>query len=184
MRRAFTLSELLVGVALGLALMGLGLLMFRSIGHASLTGGSQLELQVRVRECIRRLTPLVKLATPPNSQQTAIYAPDIGVTASNCVYCSPEDSVALSPPAFDPRNATYTLLQVRWDTATRDLILEDFYNPTRQRVLARNLSLFSVTRVHRIGLRFVVEQQAQVRDFRGFPKVQRFQLSDALQLPE
>ncbi|MBT9588235.1 hypothetical protein IV102_33165 [bacterium] len=183
-RRAFSIAEVLVAAGIGLALMALGLRLFLQIGAATLSGSSQLELQLSTRETLRRLVPYLKMATPPNSQQTAVYAPDIGQTAGNVVFCSPEDVFDASPPAFDPRNPSYILLQVRWDTATQKLILEDFYNPTRNSILARKVSKFRVTRSHRIGLRIEVERQTLSRDLRGNPKTVRFELSDTLQLPE
>lgn len=179
-----TLPELVVAGTIAIVLMAVGLLLFRRVSSASLSGASQLELQLSTRESLRRLVPILKMATPPNSQQTGIYSPDIGITAANVVFCSPEDLLNLHPPAFNPRDPFYILLQVRYEASSRQIILEDFYAPSRHNVLAHQVSDFKVSRLHRIGLRLQIERQTQINDSRGYPKTVKFQLFDVLQLPE
>ncbi|MBX3168706.1 MAG: hypothetical protein KF760_14925 [Candidatus Eremiobacteraeota bacterium] len=184
MKRAMTLAEVLVAGALSLVLLGVGLVLLRRLGSASLSGSSQLQLQLTTRETLRKIVPMLKLATAPNSQQTAIYTPDIGATAANVVFCSPEDLLNPNPPAFNPRDPFYILLQIRYAADKRQILLEDFYAPERYTVLGHQVSDFQVARTQRIGLRLQMERQATIRDSRGFPKPIKFQLSDSLQLPE
>lgn len=182
--RAFTLAEVLVAGALALVVLGIGLVLLRRLGSASLSGSSQLQLQLNTRETMRKLVPMLKMATPPNSQQTAVYHPDIGATAANVVFCSPEDMLNPSPTAFNPRDPVYMLLQVRWDSYSQRLFLEDFYNPTRFTVLGHQVSKFAVVRSTRIGLRLDLERQTTIKDSRGYPKTVKFELADTIQLPE
>ena len=176
---------MLVAGALGLVLMALGLMLFRRIGSASLAGSSQLQLQTSTRETLRRIPPILRMAMPPNSQQTAIYYPDIGASAANVVFCCPEDLVDnTSSATFNPRDPVYFLFQMRWEPATQQIVLEDFYSPDRSRIMARQVSAFRVARTQRIGLRLQLERQVTIRDSRGYPKVQRFELSETFQLVE
>lgn len=183
-RRAFSLTEVLVAAGVGLMLMAIALLLLRRITTASMSGGSQLQLQLTTRETLRKIVPMLKMATSPNSQQTAIYSPDLGATAANVVFCSPEDLLDATPPAFNPRDPLYILLQVRYDASSRQILLEDFYSPTRYTVLGYQVSEFKVTRTQRIGLRLELARQAMVRDSAGYTKPVDYELSDSLQLPE
>ncbi|MBS2033634.1 hypothetical protein JST97_01525 [bacterium] len=178
------MTELIVACAIGVMLMAIGMLLFRRVTFASLSGSSQLQLQLSTRESLRRMVPLLKMATPPNSQQTAIYSPDIGLTTGNIVFCCPEDLLNPQPPPFDPRDPFYILLQIRYDPSSREVLLEDFYTPTRSNVLAYQVSDFKISRLHRIGLRLQIERQILINDSRGYPKPVKYQLSDVLQLPE
>ena len=182
--RAFTILEVLIAGAVGLLLIGVGLAVFLRLGSASLSGSSQLQLQLMTRETLRKIVPMLKMATAPNSQQTAIYSPDIGATAANVVFSSPEDLLNPNPPAFDPRDPVYLLLQMRWDSTSRQLLLEDFYSPTRYTILGNQISDFKVARTQRIGLRLQLERQTLIRDSRGYSKPVKFDLADTLQLPE
>jgi hypothetical protein len=185
-RQAFTIAEVLIASFVGLLLMTVALFLFNQVGGASYLGSSQLELQMHTREILRRLGPTVRMATAPNSAMTGIYAPDIGATASNVVFCCPEDLLSQTPAAFNPRTPVYYLLHLRYDTPSRQLILEDFYSPTptRQQILGRDTQLFQATRTHRIGLRLEVECQKQMRDISGRPKTIKFNLADSIQIPE
>jgi hypothetical protein len=182
--RGFSLLEIILAGVLGLSVMTLGLLLFRRVGTASLSGSSQLELQLSTREGLRRLGPILRMATAPNSQANAIYSPALSQTAANVVFSSPDDQLASNPPPFDPRNPSYILLQVRYDSVSRRVLLEDFYNPTRHRVICRNVSDFRVTRTHRQGINLYLRREAQIKDARGFPKNISFYLQDAIQMPE
>lgn len=183
-RRALTLPEVLVAASVGLMLMAIALVLLRRITAASVSGSSQLQLQLTTRETLRKIVPMLKMATSPNSQQTGIYSPDLGVTAGNVVFCSPEDLLNASPPPFNPRDPNYILLQIRYQPASHQLLLEDFYSPTRYTVLGYQVHQFKVSRTHRIGLRLELTRQALVRDSAGYSKPVDYQLSDSLQLPE
>lgn len=183
-KRALSLTEVLVAAGVGLMLMAIGLLLLRRLTSASVSGSSQLQLQLTTRETLRKIVPMLKLATSPNSQQTAIYSPELGVSAANVVFCSPEDLLDESPPAFNPRDPHYILLQIRYDATSRQILLEDFYSPTRYTVLGYQVSDFKVARTQRIGLRLELARQTTVRDSAGHSKPLEYQLSDSLQLPE
>lgn len=183
-RRALTLPEVLVAAGIGLMLMAVALLLLRRVTSASLSGGSRLQLQLSTRETLRKIVPLLKMATPPNSQQTGIYSPDLGVTAANVVFCSPEDMLNPNPPEFNPRDPVYILLQLRHDPASRKLLLEDFYHPDRYTVLGHQVSDFQVVHTQRIGLRLKIVREMPVRDHLGYTKPLQYELSDTLQLPE
>ena len=183
-RRALSIPEVLVAAGLGLVLMAVALVLFRRVTSASFAGASRLQLQLSTRETLRKIVPLLKMATPPNSQQTGIYSPDLGVTAGNVVFCSPEDMLHPNPPEFNPRDPVYLLLQIRHDATSRQILLEDFYTPARHTVLGYQVRDFQVVHTQRIGLRLKIVRELTVRDPLGHSKPLQYELSDSLQLPE
>lgn len=183
-RRGFTIAEVLVAAGVGLLVMAMGLAIFLKMSDAGRLGESWLSLQLNAREVDRRLLPLLRMATPPNSAREGIYLPEDANPAATVVFCVPEDLLAATPAPFDPRAPVYHLVQIRHDVPRQQLLLEDYYHPERVRVLGRNVTQFQVVRADRAGLTFTLEFRLVTRDARGLPKPLSYKLSDSVQLPE
>jgi len=181
-RQAATLIEVLLAAVLGLSFFAILIAIFLQLGAAGRMGGSRIDAQLRARQAARRVVPYLRFATPPNTAAEAIYYPDQDTTASNVVFAVPEDLLKTATP-FDPRNPSYYLYQIRHDSASKKLILEEFYSPTSATNLAIDIAAFNVTRIHLGGLVLRLRTESTARDARGYQKVVPYEIEEAVEVP-
>lgn len=182
--KGFTLLEVLLASVLGLLVFALLLSLFLHLSASGRLGEGRLANQLRARQTMRRLVPLVRLAASPNTAKDGVYLPDQNVTASNVVFSSPDDLMDPNPAAFDPRNPVYTLYQVRFDAAARQLTLQEIYAPGRSDVIATDIVAFNVTRTHPNGVILRLKTEAQVRDLRGTTRTVDYSIDEAIEVPQ
>lgn len=174
----------MVASVIGLALLATLLAMFLQLSSAGRLGESRLAIQLRARQAMRRVIPWLRFASAPNTAQEGIYKPDLNATASNVVFSVPQDLLVTGAPVYNPRVPSDVLYQIRHNGGTRQLLLEDFYQPARHQLLATDIAAFNVTRTHVLGLMLRLRTEANVGDARGYTRKVDYQIQEALEVPQ
>lgn len=169
---------------IGLALLTVMAGTFLRITNAGRLGSGRIANQLRARQAVRRIVPMLRFATAPNSMKNAIYYPDTSVAASNVVFALPENYLDPGATPFDPRSPVYYLYQLRHDNVRQKLILEDFYNPAQANTIAIGINAFNVTRTHPNGLVVRIGTQSSVRDEGGRTRTIDYQIDEAVEIPQ
>ena len=183
-KSAYSLVEILIAAGVGLALFAVMIALFVEFSASGRLGQGRLAIQLKARQAMRRVVPLVRLASSPNTAKDGIYLPDLNLTSTNVTFSSPDDLLTPNAPAFDPRNSLYFLYQVRLDSSNRKLLLSEIYAPSRSSTLATEIADFQVKRTHPNGVILRIKTDTSVRDLRGNQKTIDYTIEEAVEVPQ
>lgn len=156
--------------------------MLRGVIASSHHGSQRQDLQIAVREAVRRAVPLLRAAVAPNEVLPAIYQPGMGASASEVVFYSTEE--LMNPAAtFDPRNPVYLLYRMRHDPVEEVLWLEDTAGALEPRVVGRNITAATFERTGERSLRLHVSSEIEVRGATGQRRLEDYTLQSGIHLP-
>ncbi|MCA9794189.1 MAG: prepilin-type N-terminal cleavage/methylation domain-containing protein [Candidatus Eremiobacteraeota bacterium] len=182
MRRGFTIAELLVSVAL-LSIIGvIFAFALRGFIASSHQGSQRVEMETQLREATKRTNLTLRSAIAPSEIQTAIYAPAVGATGPEVIFCAPAELMDPTTP-FDPRNPVYELFRIRQLAGPATLVLESVYGAAPQRVLGRQISDFQVERLADTVVTATIEGSTTIRGASGQSRTQTTQTKTSIQLP-
>ncbi|MGE0493040.1 MAG: type II secretion system protein [Vulcanimicrobiota bacterium] len=182
MRRGFTIAELLVSVALLSIIGAMFAFALRGFIASSHQGTQRVEMEIQLREATKRSSLILRSAVAPSEIQTAIYAPGVGATASEVIFCAPAELMDPATP-FDPRSPVYELFRIRQVAGPETLVLESVYGAAPQRILGRQISSFEVDRLSDTVVTATIEGSTTIRGASGQSRDQTSQTTTSIQLP-
>lgn len=179
-RRGLSLAEVLVAMAvmgvLSIALLNIFGLTMTSVRH----GEGHLAMQMKAREAVRRLEPLLSTAIPPTTTQEAIYLPAVGGSGTSIRWSSTEDLFGTN--AITPRAPHFYLYEINFAGGALTMRRIDPPGPD-SRVLATNLDAASFEHLTLNTVRVQVQVSEQVRRAAGAHETLTQKLETLIQLP-
>ena len=183
--KGLTLAEVIVACGV-LMVLGTALIMCYNVClPVYRQGGGRIDVQQHCRETVRRIVPLLNSAISPDGVQEALFAPaPVGAVDTKIEFATTLDALGASAMgSVDPRNPTFYRYRIRFDGTASQIVLEDVDQPSRSRVLAREVQNVAFYRVALDAVKIHVESMILIRGARNQQRTVSHVLETVQQVP-